>query len=73
MIILTMEINEYEQYGEYFIAVFDKQPTIQQLKKVLPDVADEEIEHIKLTGGRRDSSHEWYHLRKLKIGEALDT
>ena len=71
MVILTMELNEYDQCGEYFVAAFDEQPTIEQLREVLPHVENKEIKHIQQGGGRRHYSYEWYHLRYLKSGEAL--
>lgn len=71
--ILTSEYNEYDQHGEYFLAVFKSKPTIEQLATVLNIPIDEftsaTLTHILSGGGRRkhyDDYHNWYHLREIE-------
>lgn len=35
--VLTCRINDYDQYGNYLLAVFNNKPTFQELKKVMQD------------------------------------
>jgi hypothetical protein len=75
--VLTREINEYDQDGEYFVAVFRSKPSILDIVKTLGwngvktigDINPVEknfIEHILAGGGRRANEHEWYHLRQVE-------
>jgi hypothetical protein len=67
--ILTREINEYDQDGEYFVAVFRSKPSHEILEDILnidPYYGKKLIEHILAGGGRRDNEHEWYHLRHVE-------
>lgn len=36
--VLTKSVNDYNQYGDYFVAVFGKKPNIAGLAKVMNDV-----------------------------------
>ena len=58
--ILTNEVNEYDQCGEYFLGVFGKQPTRDQLRAM--GVAESEVEHVLAGGGRRGDEYCWFHL-----------
>ena len=77
--VLTRSINAYDQDGDYFVAVFDKEPTILDLAKVLKmetpagDVmsAVALLEHIRQGGGRRDVEDEWFDLQKVEFGKAF--
>ncbi len=77
MYVLTCEYNEYHQYGHYLEAVFENNPTLNELSmflyaKPLEDLTDEMIlliTHIKRGGGRINIEHKWYHLRKIESGE----
>ena len=64
--ILTREINEYRQDGEYFVAAFKEKPTADQL--FMNGVEEKSIKHV-LTGGGRTKAmeNEWFHLREHKI------
>lgn len=72
--VLTREINEYDQDGEYFEAVFVKKPTIKQMaeylqgKVYMPDVmrALALCEHILQGGGRQDSENVWFNLQEVE-------
>jgi len=61
--ILTEEYNEYDQHGEYFLAVFKEKPTIEKLMKFIGD--EEEAKHVLAGGGnRRGNEGQWYFLRE---------
>jgi hypothetical protein len=65
--ILTREINEYDQDGEYFVAVFFTKPTLEELKLML-GLENKVIIHILNGGGRRKTENEWFHLRQVIPG-----
>jgi hypothetical protein len=68
--ILTRQHNDYDQYGEYFVAWFPKRPTATDIQLAIA-IDDESIidgetaDHIVSGGGRRDRPNEdvWWHLR----------
>ena len=62
--VLTREENQYDQFGEYFDAVFSKKPTIRQL---MPHVGDSKTiaEHVLRSGGRMSDEDTWYFLREV--------
>jgi hypothetical protein len=62
--ILTDEYNMYDQYGEYFIAVFKEKPTHQQL--TAHGVETNRLHHTLNGGGRGfyDDEH-WFHLKEV--------
>lgn len=62
--LLTKEYNDYDQHGEYFVAVFADKPTKEQL--VGFDVSEELIEHVLAGGGRVDSEYEWFNLKQIE-------
>lgn len=78
--ILTSEVNEYNQEGEYFEAVFDEAPTLQQLSRVVYNVdleaLDDEgillVAHIKRGGGRQETEDLWYNLTEVTVGERFN-
>lgn len=72
--VLTYEVNEYDQHGEYFAAVFKEKPTPEQLF----DWIDEEDRYRTLNkkeyadwiinqGGRFGIEYQWFHLKKHNI------
>ena len=61
--LLTKECNDYNQYGEYFVAVFAKKPTSQQLSKL--DIHEELLEHVLAGGGRVGDEFEWFNLEQI--------
>jgi hypothetical protein len=65
--ILTKEYNDYDQYGEYFVAVFGNKPTHQQLTEA--GVQTRRLRHTLNGGGRVDFENEWYFLREVDIDE----
>lgn len=72
--VLTREVNEYDQYGEYFEAVFKSKPTVKQIAEHLAgsgyakgDVmsALALCEHILAGGGREGTEHVWFNLEEV--------
>ena len=63
--VLTQEYNEYDQYGEYFIAVFGKKPTHKQL--TARGVLTNRLRHTLNGGGRIGTENVWYYLRPTEI------
>lgn len=73
--ILTYEINDYNQEGEYFLAAFDKKPDHQKLAQALRGQQNNPsdimsalalIEHILKGGGRRGAENHWYGLQEVE-------
>ena len=63
--VLTREINQYDQDGEYFVAVFAKKPTREQL--LAHGVSEKYVEHTLMFGGRSaDYEYEWFHIREVE-------
>ena len=61
--ILTREINEYDQDGEYFVTVFKDKPTESDLfANGVPD--KETAKHVLDGGGRIGIENTWWHLRE---------
>lgn len=67
--VLTSEVNDYNQYGEYFEAVFKDKPTLEQLKELgLPEnyaqsCLDDGGERLLPTTG----ADVWWHLREEEL------
>ena len=68
--VLTREVNEYDQDGEYFVAAYQQLPTPQQLWDV--GVPQNRTRHVINGGGRiiKDSYYdqEWWMLREYELG-----
>ena len=58
--ILTKEYNDYDQHGEYFVAVYANKPTHQQLAE--QDVPTNRLRHVLNGGGRKDGDDKWFFL-----------
>ena len=63
--ILTRECNEYDQQGEYFVAVFGDKPTHQQLTEL--GIPTNRLHHTLNGGGRVGNDYEWYHLKNFGV------
>lgn len=62
--VLTSEVNDYNQCGEYFDGVFSAKPTVKMLAEKC--VGAETAEYLIVTGGgRRKSEDSWYYLREV--------
>ncbi len=61
--VLTREINEYDQDGEYYVKAFNHKPTHQELSSA--GVPTTSLRHVLNGGGRTERyEHEWFHLRE---------
>lgn len=63
--VLTRELNEYDQFGEYFVAVFPEKPHHSQL--TANGVEQEKLKHTLNGGGRVGTEYEWFHLREIEF------
>jgi len=64
--ILTYYVNDYNQYGEYFLAVFPSKPTFNQLADLgVPRIAH--VRHVLKGGGRMGTENKWYLLREHNL------
>ena len=72
---MTYEVNEYDQHGEYFSAVFEKKPTLEQLidatghREHYADVGAllKFLLHLQSGGGRVGTEHTWYNLNEVEL------
>lgn len=68
MWVVTKEVNEYNQRGDYLVCVFENKPSFKDLKKVLPYETDGNIE--KLLCGESDcDGYATFYLTQLNSGE----
>lgn len=64
--VLTREINEYYQDGEYFMTAFTNEPIIHQLNE--QGLTDEEAEYVlHYGGGRMGLEYQWYYLNEISL------
>jgi hypothetical protein len=68
MWVVTQAVNEYDQFGDYLVCVFENKPTQNELKEIIGG-NDDFINHLLNGGGRREWEDEWYFLTELKHGE----
>ena len=62
--ILTEEHNDYDQYGEYFVAVFAEKPSLKQIERYV-DCCYCTPEHVWHGGGRTGHLEDvWWNLRE---------
>jgi len=66
MFILTREENQYDQFGNYFVAAFSKKPTLNQLEYLFNEMGL--AKHILSGGGRRGTEDTWYNLEEYEEG-----
>jgi len=60
--ILTSELNAYDQYGEYFLAVFGEKPHHKKLTEL--GVPQNRLRHVLNGGGRVGYEDSWFYLRE---------
>lgn len=71
--VLTREICEYEQDGEYFEAVFENKPTLAELAPFLQGLpadmgkAIAKVDYVLNGGGEEYGSHTWYRLKQVPL------
>ncbi len=68
--ILTREHNEYDQYGEYFVAWFNNLPTVTEVLTAVESDDGSKIDdalaaHIIAGGGRQNVENVWWHLKQV--------
>jgi hypothetical protein len=75
--VLTYEVNDYNQQGEYFLAVWAAKPDLLQLSdyfaangpvnfgSVMETVSA--LEHLRNGGGRRSTEDTWYMLKEVGL------
>ena len=61
--VLTREINQYDQDGEYFEAVFLEKPNYAKLKPF--GIPDDMMRWVMDGGGRKGVEDEWWYLREV--------
>ena len=65
--VLTREVNDYNQYGEYLEACFKEKPAIEQLSTIT-GLTKTYWERNPI-GGREGDESVWYNLHEVKYGE----
>ena len=70
--VLKSAYNDYDQHGEYFIAVFRNLPTLEQLAKETETSLEtihglEAMERLQRGGGRENYEYQWYILEKEEL------
>ena len=60
--ILTREINEYDQDGEYFVDAWNEKPSHQLLTAA--GVPQNRLRHVLNGGGRVGFENQWFYLRE---------
>lgn len=74
--VLTFEVNDHDQHGEYFKAAFAKKPTLGQLAEVMRGWGDLStdvmaavafLERLLEGGGRHKEEHIWYNLKEVEL------
>lgn len=64
--VLTAEVNEYDQFGAYFVSWFPEKPVFKIIRKIiLKNYSDEYVRHILNGGGRIYTEHTWYSLSEV--------
>jgi len=69
MWVVTRAINQYDQDGDYFVAVFHNKPSFKDLKKLLPQENNVTIGKLTRGGGRQEYEGEWFFLTEVKNGQ----
>ena len=85
--VVTREINEYNQDGEYFFGVFLAPPSVDELRRLfytdsyaddiesvddqLRDAREKFIARLLLGGGRVDVEDEWFHLFEYDVAKSF--
>lgn len=70
--VVTKEVNEYDQYGSYFVAVFRSSPSIKKLENLNLGLSFEELQHLQEGGGRINTEDQWYWLECVNCGVNYD-
>lgn len=70
--LLTRSHNAYDQYGDYPCCIWEKRPTIEDLKDYFKTTSEEFLAHVSKGGGRQAYEEVWYHLDFVKFGAKID-
>lgn len=76
--VLTRSVSDYNQHGDYFVAVFAARPSVKALAEHFYGVgfntghmdmmaAIAFLEHVRAGGGRRGTEDEWYDLEEKEL------
>jgi len=67
--LLTYEMNDYDQHGEYFARLWLNKPTLQQMEEFLIKIKEKPnlAQHVLDGGGRKDIEYCWYHLKQIEL------
>ena len=63
--VLTEEYNDYDQHGAYFVEVFARRPTNEELTKA--GVEAGRLSHVQAGGGRQGFDDHWYILDEVEL------
>lgn len=70
--VLTVEVNDYNQYGEYFCSCWDHKPDKQELFETIDEEGEwkeKVVDNLLEKGGGRIAVEEmWYSLKEVKQG-----
>lgn len=76
--VLTYEVNEHDQYGEYFLAVFQTKPTYEQIVDFIAEeyrdigtLMKAVFRLVDKGGGRIKDEHTWFNLRAVEYGRKI--
>ena len=67
--LLTTEYNDYDQYGEYFLACFAEKPHHTQLTNL--GIPTNLLRHVLNGGGRKQWEDCWYWLKEIECIPAI--
>lgn len=62
--LLTEGYNDYNQHGEYFVAVFSGAPSVAALMRA--GVPENRAKHVQAGGGRIYPEDSWYNLVEVE-------
>lgn len=65
--VLTFEVNDYDQHGEYFLAVFGEKPDSEKLANAMKESDPSFLEHVLSGGGRIGDEHQWFYLTEIDL------
>ena len=65
--VLTYEVNDYDQHGEYFEAVYGHRPTLEQLLDVGGMGRSTAKRLVAGVSGREGTEHMWWHLHEFDL------
>lgn len=68
MYVITQAYNDYDQHGEYLVAVFFNKPSVREIHQTLK-CSHELAKHIETGGGRKETEDNWYYMTPLEVGK----